>query len=401
MPNYQIGNLLASGGDVLTQLMDIIKTYVEARGWTTNLYEDYRWKYDGDDYTGKRLHIQKTIDGIARYMNLRSFKNQEIYDINVFVTDGIGAIASTGFTSATETVTLNSITDSGGGVIALRTATAMYATVGDTVTVAGSASYNGSYIVVNRFSSTILEVTGTFTGTDTGTVDGPSRWDHMPGAPGSTDTNNVSGSDSVGGAAADLPSDVLSYFLFSENSGDNIYLICQNSTGYTGICFGTTTEGNYFLATSYLRGSGNTAPFNLLLTRETFGFGTTLVRKKDDSEWYQWPTTSENGTNKVSVPAIDFTNTDIVESVSPVQELLFCSPDIYKGNNPLIPAYINITVSSGIVLPVGDIPGIKYVNMLFVDSLTELTFGGDVYKLFRLYSADDAIDATVGLALLK
>jgi len=36
-----------------------------------------------------------------------------------------------------------------------------------------------------------------------------------------------------------------------------------------------------------------------------------------------------------------------------------------------------------------------------MDSLTELTFGGDVYKLFRLYTADDANDATIGLALLK
>lgn len=410
MPNYQTGVLSASGGDVYTQLMAIVKTYVEARGWTSNLYEDYGLQYDGDIYMGKRLHIQKTIDTIDRFINLRSFKNQRIFMSTQYgLNTGIGMITSTAYDGATRSVTLSSVVDRGGGTIRFNTASPYIKSfVGATVTVSGTTNYNGGHTVTAVDSSTSkswVEVTATFVSNQSGTIVGNSWWGDMAGATGLSDPNVVDGSGPAGGGALNLPVDVLIYFLFSENSGDNIYLICGNSTGYTGICFGTTSTGNFFTSCSTPRSTNpTTTPWynNSLLTFSGL-YGNLALRKKDDTGWYRWPIATATLDTSV-IPALDATNTDLTNnSDSIVQQLLFCSPDNFKGNNPLIPAYIGIgvTPTGNVQKFAGVVPGIKYVNMKFMGSLTELTFSGDVYKLFRLYGIDDAEDATLGLAFLK
>lgn len=392
MPNYQTGTLLASGGDVYTQLMTVLDTYLTARGWTVNLFGDYRWRYAGDEYTGKRIHAQKTIDSIDRFINLRSFKNQRVFAWTGYdIKSGLAATLSTGFTAATHTVALTSVSDLGGGDIRL-SAAGIYGSVGDTVTVAGTTDYNGNHTVIVGGGNSV-EVTATYVSSQSGTLEGPSRWDRMTGWPGVSNPNVQDSNGSAGCLAAQLSEDVLTYFLFSENSGDNIYLVCNNSQGYTGFCFGTTSEGNYFLSGSSHEDPG-TVDDNLLLCWVA-AIGVFLLRKKDDTEWWDWPSSSPF--DEVVIPYNNNINTSHSTGVSIVQQLLFCSPDNFKGNNPLIPAYIatNYWTFAGVI------PGVKYVNMKFMDSLTELTFGGDVYKLFRLYGIDDANDATLGLAFLK
>ncbi len=322
---FSSGTLLVGGGDVLLQLIGIIKTFVEADGWTTNLFADDSDDYGGGPYTGKRLHIQKTIDGTARFMNLRSFKAQEVFsDTGVVEETGIAAIASTGYNVAND-------------------------------------------------------------------------WDKQPGY---TSEPINGGTVSLGCGAIDLPDDVLSYHLFSQNSGNNIYIVCQNSTGYTGILFGVTSTGNYFLSGSVLDGSSSLAT-NALLTR-AIGSGSLTLRKSDDSAWVDWPGPQ---VGKSSLPRTISTNSPSTAELeySIVSRLLEISPDNFKGNNPLIPSYMGIvaTANDPDFVFAGTVEGIKYVNMLFVSSLTELIFGGDTYVLFRLYVADDSNDATVGLAILK
>ena len=407
MPNYQTGALLAKDGDVYTQLMAIIKTYVEARGWTSNLYEDYGLQYDGDIYMGKRLHIQKTIDAIDRFINLRSYKNQRIMNWTGYaLSTGIGMLTSTAYDGATRSRTLSSVADQGGGTIRFNSSL-LYSFVGATVTVSGTTNYNGNHTVTGvdpTIGKQWVEVSAAYVSNQSGTIVGNSWWDGMTGTTGWADPNVYSSTGAGGGGAVDLPVDILSYFLFSENSGDNIYLICGNSTGYTGICFGTTSTGNFFASCSTPRDIASTKPwYNNSLLTFMGTYGNLALRKKDDSGWYLWPRATADA-NVAMIPALDETNTDQTgNSDSIVQQLLYCSPDNFKGNNPLIPSYIGIGVNptTNAQKFAGVIPGIKYVNMKFMDSLTELTFGGDVYKLFRLYEIDDAEDATIGLAILK
>ena len=322
---FSSGTLLASGGDVLTQLMDAIRAFVSTAGWSENLYDDDSDDYGGGPYTGKRLHIQKTIDGTARFINLRSFEGQEVFsDTSTLVETGIAAIASTGYNVA-------------------------------------------------------------------------NAWDLQPGY--TSDPINSAG-NSLGCGAIDLPADAIAYWLFSQNSDDNIYLVCRNSTGYTGIMFGVTTTSNFFLSGSCVAASGATNS-NALLTRLDRQ-GVLALRKVDDSLWWEWP---NNQVGTSAVPLTHSTNSlsTFEEENSIAARLLQSSPDNFKGNNPLIPSYIGVVQG---IFPArhqfaGTVEGVKYVNMKFLDSLTELTFSGDVYILFRMYAATDSNDATIGLAILK
>ncbi len=397
MPNFQSGTLVASGGDVCTQLMVIIKAYIEARGWTSNLYEDYRFKYAGDDYVGKRLHAQKTINTIDRFINIRSMKNQRIFSeiTDVASVTGIGIMGSTDFGAATTDSAMTFVDESGG--FARFFSSGMYAAVGDTVTVSGTGvgEYDTTHTVTAILLGSRVTTSTLFVSDATGTITWPSRWDRMPGY---TQTS-LTDSDSLGAGALDLPVDVLSYFLFSENSGDNIYMICGNTTGYSGIAFGVTSTGNYFVsgATTVIPSSSEDVYTNMFFTNISGGStGSLALRKKDDTDWYKWPLIT-GGAITVSMISVNIS----VGTNSPAEQLLFCSPDIFKGNNPLIPLYMGIKTASDKFISAGVVPGIKYVNMKFMASLTELTFGGDVYKLFRLYTDDDNNDATIGLAFLK
>jgi len=322
------GTLLASGGDVYTQLMVILKAFMETAGWTTNEYDDYGFKYSGDVYTGKKLHSSKTIGSYTRYINIRSISNQVVFN-GQFATafSGIAAQGSTGYTGATQ-------------------------------------------------------------------------WDLMPG---STKDNPInSDAQTQGCGAVDIPTDNLSYWLFSKNSDNNIYLICQGTDGYTGIVFGATSTGNYFVSGGSQQDSGGDLSFvgHGVLCKDLGTFsskGTMALRSIDNTSWFEWPTTTSSGA--VAIPSLDGTN-NINDTESLIGELLFCSPDNFKGNNPLIDSYISNKSSTGFVSN-GIVPGIKFVNMKFVISLTELTFSADTYILFRLYSVDDANDSTIGLAILK
>ena len=69
-----------------TDLNDILtkaNTFFAAQGWTVNSFIDDASKYSGDVFTGKRLHIQKSLSSeagnVTVYANLRSANNQNVY----------------------------------------------------------------------------------------------------------------------------------------------------------------------------------------------------------------------------------------------------------------------------------------------------------------------------------
>jgi len=90
----------------LNNAVNTISTLATTAGWTVNDLSDDASKYDGDTFTGRRLHIQKTIGATTVYANFRSASNQGIFaacnttgsDYNTIT--GIGCYLSTGYNGA-------------------------------------------------------------------------------------------------------------------------------------------------------------------------------------------------------------------------------------------------------------------------------------------------------------
>jgi hypothetical protein len=77
---------------------------------------------------------------------------------------------------------------------------------------------------------------------------------------------------------------------------------------------------------------------------------------------------------------------------STIMEVLFQTPDAFRGNAQLFPS--DITVTQGTIneyYPVGDIEGVKFINMTNYSNGQEVTNGeGDIYKLFRIWNGQSA-----------
>jgi len=78
---------MAFSAQTATDLNDILakaNTFFGGQGWTVNSFIDDASKYGGDVFTGKRLHLQKTMateaGNVTVYANLRSANNQTVYE---------------------------------------------------------------------------------------------------------------------------------------------------------------------------------------------------------------------------------------------------------------------------------------------------------------------------------
>lgn len=81
-------------------LLNLFATWAVDNGWTQNLLADDSSKYAGDTFTGRRLHLQKTINGTVCYFNLRSCSNQRVFSYTSYdYVTGICVNGSTGFDS--------------------------------------------------------------------------------------------------------------------------------------------------------------------------------------------------------------------------------------------------------------------------------------------------------------
>ena len=82
------------------ELLNLFAAWAVANGWTQNLLTDDSFRYGGDTFTGRRLHLQKTINGTDCYFNLRSTSNQRVYSYSGYdAVTGICVNGSTGFDS--------------------------------------------------------------------------------------------------------------------------------------------------------------------------------------------------------------------------------------------------------------------------------------------------------------
>lgn len=77
--------------------------------------------------------------------------------------------------------------------------------------------------------------------------------------------------------------------------------------------------------------------------------------------------------------------------------IVHATPDSFRGNAQLAPS--STTITKGLAdehWPIADIEGVKFINMTNYSNRDEITYDGDVYKLFRIYNP-----SVPGVAFLK
>lgn len=401
---YQSGTLLAAGGDVYTQLMDIIKSFCETAGYTTNLYDDDSSYYEAGGtyhasggYAGKRLHMQKTINGTARYINIKSCFNE--HPTTHFYSDcglvsGLAINGSTG--CGNQSINITSVSDAGRGQVILYCANANKIGSGQTITVTGTTDYNGTHTVISVGWNSV-NITATYTSSQTGTITFFPRWEKMVGAPYSTSENYTAS------AAFDIPTDILNYYLVHAVDGlaDVIYLQVSNLKGYVGFVFGTTSLDVFVVG-----GSGstfmpdtNTEDRNSLLYMSSSYVDTCFLVLYTGGSYNGWYPLADSSSIGAKLPYQRLNGADTYGRTE-AHLLLYCSPDVFKGNAPLIPVNLQIINSSSVKLDIGTLPGVKYVNMKNLASLREETYGADTWKFFRQYNVDNSYEKFGGLAFL-
>ena len=83
--------------------LDQIRIFLLADGWTINSFVDdgshYSFINDGDTFTGKRLHVSKTINGTPVFINMRSAWDQGVLKGSSTGGDPVNGICINGSTA--------------------------------------------------------------------------------------------------------------------------------------------------------------------------------------------------------------------------------------------------------------------------------------------------------------
>ena len=81
-------------------VLALFSSFLLSQGWVINDFADDSSAYAGAVFTGKRLHVQKSIEGVDYFFNLRSCSGQRVfsYDGYAYVT-GICVNGSTGYSA--------------------------------------------------------------------------------------------------------------------------------------------------------------------------------------------------------------------------------------------------------------------------------------------------------------
>jgi len=209
-------------------------------------------------------------------------------------------------------------------------------------------------------------------------------WDMQPGY------SQFSGETfSVGtmAGAANLPLETTSMdcHFFASNSGDTITGMFQSddeSDIYFGICFGFSSKGDYFCAGSqggYSVSADNAyGLFNSGAGVNGGWFCDGTNQRRWGGEYGTWD--SYSGLSCYNRPSVTATANNVSEDY-----LVRYSVDGFLGNTALVPSMVHTddAISSRNIVPLGEIPGVKFVNMTNFSTLEDKTVGTDTYKLFR------------------
>ena len=136
-------NLIGADGQVMVEIPKFWSRRVVEGTITT-------WYVSDTARTGFTVHPAFIKNGVEV-----NFRYYSAYDVCLQFSRSITAVA-----------------DAGGGDITVTTSVQHPLYAGDTVTISGTTSYNGTYTVVSRASTTTFTVTATFVSTQTGTAAG-------------------------------------------------------------------------------------------------------------------------------------------------------------------------------------------------------------------------------------
>lgn len=323
----------------INNVLNLFAAWAVTNGWTQNNLSDDSSKYSGDTFTGRRLHIQKSINGVDVFMNFRSSSNQLV-------------------SAQAQSVGLSSI---------------YYYDYVTGISVNGSSEFTGTGVVWDK--------QGGYT---------PYRYLTTP----SPTCGCLDGVKDAGGA----------YHFFATDTSLSMAVATEttySTTTYTDwrfITVGTLNDQPFYSA------SGGGIVDGLTAYRSRYGYSGensygngARVGVLVGSQWYT-PNMVIGDDAYLLLPTVGGTNSQDDRTLGMFAEgLVNFSPDGFRGNVVLVPYRIfGSDVNGDGAYPIGDVEGVKFLNMTNYANEGEITIGSDTYVVFRISE-----DYERGVAFLK
>lgn len=148
------------------------------------------------------------------------------------------------------------------------------------------------------------------------------------------------------------------------------------------------SAGNYDVRSAYCSECNNSAPLNADSASYIAGEG-----------WYVSQGRSTSISTDIMHNIVSSWSSETASGVygSVSAEITYHSPDPIRGNAQLAPSLTTVKKSiSGEIWPLGEVEGVKFVNMTNYTDGQEITYGSDTYKMFRIFAS-----SSTGAAFLK
>jgi hypothetical protein len=349
-------------------LLEKIKDFLSANGWTVNLWADDTSSYLAHasfDYTGgKRLHVQKTAsDATVMYFNFRSVTAGVVVEEH---NSGLSVQYNDYYAGELRGIMMN-----------------------------GSTGYNVS-----------------------------NSWDKQPGAPVHTD------SDSLGSCVQAIPTGTNNVYFFQ--NGDTVSVVIDLGSGYFnhmyfgclakagsytgGQFWSTSTEGyqpgysyNYLSGTPFTRDENRASPFMWKLNA---GYVSSAVYYDADSlAGWRFGGSSGAGGGGQSYKLHPGAQSPYQDPENIGQALVISNfiytrqPNAFNGQAVMMPLYMMAKKSNDRWVYLGTPEGVRVINMSSFPNAGEFTISPDTWKVFpahtRTESGTTNLYGTAGIAVKK
>jgi hypothetical protein len=229
-------------------------------------------------------------------------------------------------------------------------------------------------------------------------------WDEQTGYT----TRGYSSTATASGRVDELYNTGGTYYFFATASNlTAVFTTDSNENDYRMLTVGTCGGFTSYFASGGTRDNYSTGSYDALSSycaKTTTGFSASINNHCalyiPTEGWYNmWNIAESPNTTRIMRNLINSnTATDtagIYGSVS--AEILYNSPDAIRGNAQFAPSLTTITKGlSSELWPIGEIEGVKFINMTNYADGQEITLGTDTYKLFHIYQS-----GSTGVAFLK
>lgn len=384
-------------------LLDKLRLFLIAQGWTVNQWADDTFNYQtptGINGAGKKLHVQKTAaDGTVMYFNFRSaIRGAVCSDFNQNSTisnpsryygelTGIAMNGSTGY-GANIAKNITSIANWGGSPNLVFIYCTNQFQNGDSVTIAGTTDYNGTYTIANA-SISGFTIQHAWTSSQTGTATGPNRaWCEQPGA-------HIGSNGSWAMFIAELSTTAIpAYYFFAD--GDTVHVVVEYESGkyqflsfgclekqgvYTGGQFFAGSYRSYDVTYNFYRKGSYSRPMFFACGGNNNGYYHGGVYLDVDSS-AAWRCADYN--NNAVFPGAFTAGTTDNYALRAGFNFFFSkrSPNAYNAMAAMVPVYIHGKRSNGNYSLLGWPKSIRMLNVGNYSGGQELTYGSETWKVF-------------------